>query len=178
MRYGFNNNSGGGGIENGGTLTVTSSTISENSSDAITGSGIANGDPLNGTSPGTVKISGTILAGNDGGDCLGPITSEGYNIVGTLFGYPDCRFKARRTDVRGSTTSSVDPRLESLGFHGGPTETMPPRAGSPAVNAIPVGAISADLSTALCPTSGTTDQRGVPRPQGAACEIGAVEMRG
>jgi hypothetical protein len=37
------------------------------------------------------------------------------------------------------------------------------------VLAIPVG------TTGLCDTSTPTDQRGVTRPQGTACDIGAVE---
>ena len=36
---------------------------------------------------------------------------------------------------------------------------------SPALDAIPVGAIATDETTPLCPASGTTDQRDVVRPQ-------------
>ena len=45
------------------------------------------------------------------------------------------------------------------------------------MNAIPTGATTADGSTPLCPVSGTTDQRGVPRPQAGAYDIGSVERK-
>ena len=48
-------------------------------------------------------------------------------------------------------------------------------ARSRAKDAIPIGAITTDGVTPLCPSFGTSDQRGVPRPQGAACDIGAYE---
>jgi hypothetical protein len=54
--------------------------------------------------------------------------------------------------------------LALLGDHGGPTPTIVPDATSPAVDAIP---------TASCPAP--VDQRGVHRPKGPACDIGAVE---
>jgi hypothetical protein len=57
-----------------------------------------------------------------------------------------------------------DPMLSALGDHGGPTPTMAPLAGSPVIDRIPVG-----------PACTGTDQRGVSRPQGPACDVGAVE---
>ena len=42
------------------------------------------------------------------------------------------------------------------------------RAGSPAVNRIPAGANG-------CGTTITTDQRGVTRPVGSGCDVGAFE---
>ncbi len=62
--------------------------------------------------------------------------------------------------------------LKVLGSYGGPTQTMVPRPASPAVNAIPIGS-----SGGLCPSSGTTDQRGIARPQAGACDIGSVERK-
>jgi hypothetical protein len=59
--------------------------------------------------------------------------------------------------------SDTNPLLEELADNGGPTETMALQPGSPAIDA-------ADSSA--CPA---TDQRGVSRPQGAGCDIGAVE---
>lgn len=54
-----------------------------------------------------------------------------------------------------------NPQLQALADNGGPTRTMAITAASPAFNA------GAD-----CPP---TDQRGVARPQGAACDLGAFE---
>lgn len=62
-----------------------------------------------------------------------------------------------------------DPLLGALGNHGGDTETMVPGAGSSAIDA------GDDAVCAAAPVNGL-DQRGVPRPQGAHCDIGAVEV--
>lgn len=51
-----------------------------------------------------------------------------------------------------------------MGDNGGPTPTMLPQPGSPLLDMIP---------PASC--SEPTDQRGITRPQGPACDIGAVE---
>ena len=64
------------------------------------------------------------------------------------------------------TTLNANPDLGLLGDHGGPTETIVPHFGSPALGAVPLA--SCDV---------TTDQRGFPRPgpDGTSCDIGAVE---
>src|SRR5213076_652051 len=51
---------------------------------------------------------------------------------------------------------------------GGPTKTMGLLPGSPAIGAIP-------LSAGACSVGLNTDQRGVARPQGNGCDIGALE---
>ena len=56
-------------------------------------------------------------------------------------------------------------RLGPLANNGGPTLTHLPLPDSPSID---FG------SDADCPT---TDQRGVVRPQGAACDVGAVERQ-
>jgi hypothetical protein len=55
--------------------------------------------------------------------------------------------------------------LSPLANNGGPTKTHALVSGSPAIDAIP----SAD------PGCTRTDQRGVPRPRGPGCDIGAFE---
>ena len=57
-----------------------------------------------------------------------------------------------------------DPLLGVLQDNGGPTQTMLLMPGSSAID------------TGYNPSCATTDQRGVPRPQGPTCDIGAVEM--
>jgi len=67
----------------------------------------------------------------------------------------------------GSTCLGVittDPLLGPLQDNGGPAHTQLPKAGSSAINA------------GYNPTCAATDQRGVPRPQGVNCDIGAVEV--
>ena len=61
--------------------------------------------------------------------------------------------------------TSIDPGLGPLQDNGGPTQTMAIAPGSPAVDAVP-------STGAQCPA---TDQRGVRRPEGAGCDIGAFE---
>ena len=57
-----------------------------------------------------------------------------------------------------------DPKLGVLADNGGPTETESRWSSSPAIDA---------GTTDGCPPG---DQRGYRRPQGAACDIGAVEV--
>ena len=61
---------------------------------------------------------------------------------------------------------TAGPKLAPLGNYGGPTLTMALQAGSAATNQVPAAG-------AGCPA---TDQRGVVRPQGGACDIGAYEV--
>ena len=61
--------------------------------------------------------------------------------------------------------TSIDPGLGPLQDNGGPTQTMAIASGSPAVDAVP-------STGAQCLA---TDQRGVRRPEGAGCDIGAFE---
>ena len=49
---------------------------------------------------------------------------------------------------------------------------------SSAVDTIPSGATYGDSATPLCPVTGATDLRGVPRPAGGACDAGSMEMAG
>ena len=58
----------------------------------------------------------------------------------------------------------AEPALSPLGSQGGPTPTMPPYLGSPAIDAVATG----------CPAP-ATDQRGRVRPEGPRCDMGAVE---
>ena len=67
---------------------------------------------------------------------------------------------------------NTDPLLGPLGAHGGRTETLAPGAGSKAINGgDPAGC------TDLGGTAIATDQRGISRPQGSACDIGAFEFQ-
>src|SRR5262249_36027448 len=60
--------------------------------------------------------------------------------------------------------------LGALDANGGLTSTRLPIAGSPAIDAANPG-----VPGSGAPACEGTDQRGVPRPQGARCDIGAVE---
>jgi hypothetical protein len=160
----YDTDSGGIINDGSGSLYVLSSTIAGNTDTEGGGAGIE-------VVGGHVTIAATILS-NDGVDCEGPLRSGGYNIVVHL-GAGECQFQALSTDQVG-----VKPLLKAPSNNGGFTATKLPNAGSPAIDAIPVGAVGANNSrTPLCPALGSTDQRGVARPQGAACDIGAVEVQ-
>jgi CSLREA domain-containing protein len=143
-----NNSSGDdtGGIVGTGTVALTNDTIAAN----ISGAGYP--QAVNRTPSGTYTLTGTIVRGS-GTLCSG-VTSGGYNIASdnscALTGTGD--------------HPTTDPQLGTFANHGGPTATYDLGGGSPALNAIPA---------ASCPT--TMDQRGVSRPQGGACDIGAYE---
>ena len=104
----------------------------------------------------TLNLTNTIVASNlSGGDCSSGVTSLGFNFDSD----GSCGFVAI------GDISGVDPLLGSLQDNGGPTETHALLPGSPAIDQAPV----ADCTL-------TADQRGVARPQGVACDIGAFEV--
>ena len=108
-----------------------------------------------------VTLLGTIIANNKapvGPDCYDGPRSKGHNLIGKTAG---CSFTKKSTDKINTSA-----RLGSLASNGGPTQTVGIKATSPAHNAIP---------PASCPLH--TDQRGVHRPQGPKCDIGAFELK-
>lgn len=143
--------SGGGGVNiNQGLVTVTSSTISGN-----TAAGLNTGGGIFGSYSYSTTLRNTIVANNvSGGDCAHGIIDGGYNISSDA----SCGFS-------GTSLASTDPLLGPLANNGGPTQTMLPGSGSPAID----GGGSGPCATA-------SDQRGISRPQGTACDIGAVEV--
>ena len=140
---------GGGAIWNSGTLTATNSTLSGNSAGDLGGGGILNW-PSGADTP---HLRNTIVANNSDGNCSGTMIDEGGNLQ-----YPG-------TDCGGSITSA-DPLLDPAGLqdNGGPTKTIALQPASPAID------------TAVLATCPPTDQRGVSRPQGAGCDVGAFEL--
>lgn len=136
-------------------LDIRSSTITRNEGD---------GDNVGGLnfSGGTVVLTNSIIAANTGGsgspDILGAVDSTGFNIIGDGGGIQGLL----ATDLRGTASSPLDPRLSPLQGNGGPTSTRTPLAGSPAIDA------GDPANTELL------DQRGAPRTPGAG-DIGSVE---
>jgi len=105
-----------------------------------------------------MTLLNSIVSGNQWYGCeLGAfgagvvtITSWGHNVV------QDTSCGAVASD-----SLAADPLLGPLAANGGPTWTHLPLPGSPALDRAPT-----------CPA---TDQRGVSRPQGSACDAGSVE---
>ena len=161
----------GGAITNSGVMTVTNSTFFNNS--ASTGGGIHNytyfsltlmnstfsnnkatnsGGGIYNQSWGAVNAVNTIMANStSGGDCVNN-GEYGLNINNLV--------------EDGSCFASLqgDPNLAPLADNGGFTQTMALPPGSPAIDA------GDDENCAA------TDQRGITRPQGSHCDIGAYEL--
>jgi len=184
-------NSDGGGIGNQGIATVTNSTVSGNTAWG-NGGGIANGSGFTGggtvtlinstvsgntsgsggagiqnTSGGTLNVKNTIVANNKlaGGtveNCGGTGSSLGYNLSDDA----SCAFFTATGDLT-NTPANLGP----LQNNGGLTETLALLVGSAAIDHVPLAVCTDTDGTPI-----STDQRGVARPQGPACDIGAFEL--
>jgi hypothetical protein len=149
----------GGGLRSAGgaKVTLVHATVSHNSASGA-GSGGGNVSALNGT----VMLQNSIVAQGSGTDpdldpAGGTYLSLDYNLIesGT--------FAAAAHDVTG-----MNPSLDPPANNGGPTDTRMPHAGSAAIDAVPAAG-GCNGAAALF------DQRGLPRPQGSGCDVGAAE---
>ena len=143
------------------TLTMVASTVVRNSVVAQASTTAAAGGGISGAFS-DVTLTSTILALNTapgGPDCAIDMNSGGYNLIGKTSG---CSFAKKATDK----VNVANPRLGQLADNGGPARTVVLLTGSPALNVIPPSACKV-----------TTDERGVHRPQGPRCDIGAYERK-
>ena len=188
----------GGAIFNRGTLNITNSTLSGNTASGGNGgtsgggsssagsAGAGYGGALFNYDGGSVTIDQTTIVSNTAANGGGGIYSYRTGATTTLIlrtsivanstsGF-DCVVNGAH-NTSGSTsnliesnsscpsaTVTADPALGSLADNGGSTFTFLPASGSAAINAV----ISCTISV---------DQRGISRPQGSACDIGAVEVQ-
>jgi CSLREA domain-containing protein len=169
-------NSSGGGLL-GGTASFSNVTVTANTADADA-SGMGGGGGIGGTTT-TVTAKNSLIAANADAspapstpipDCDATITSQGYNLIGRSTG---CTITPGPGpgDKIGTAAAPFDPVLGQLRNNGGPTFTHALLTASPARNA---GSPSAPGGTGDACTH--VDQRGVPRPQGGRCDIGAYEL--
>ncbi len=132
---------GGGIFISGASTTLLHTTLTGNT--ALDGGG-GMWRKISGSTPfGSLSLNRSIVTGNTAPD------TPDVNTSGTFTG--------------SNNLTSGAPRLAPLGNYGGPTHTMPPLPGSPAINT--------GGSTTL-----TTDQRGFPRI--GTPDIGAAEYHG
>ncbi|MEQ1353453.1 MAG: choice-of-anchor Q domain-containing protein [Candidatus Acidiferrum sp.] len=159
---------GGGGIYNNGTASLTNITFSFNVS-AGAGAAIKN-------AAGTLTIKNSILA-NSGlthPNCASAATATTISGGHNLSDDASCAASLNQTGDLNSTPTGLDTAGgNGLQDNGGPTKTVALLAGSAAIDAIPVSPTNDCTDTSGNPVS--TDQRGVPRPQAAGCDIGAFE---
>lgn len=144
----------GGAIHSVGTLTINQSTLSANSAEGGAGgsfggaAGVGHGGGIF-IESGAATLFNSIVAGNSGDpaeEIVGAYAAAGTNLI------------------------VAAPSLKSLGDYGGPTPTMPPEFGSPAI-----GAGSPDAL--LPPNNFTADQRGFPRTGGMPVDLGSIQTQ-
>lgn len=165
----------GGAITNGvqygfGTMTVTGSTFEGNRAGTGprggSGASIVNGSHRG---SGVMTVAADVFA--DSGACsFGDPTNpphtwndDGYNV-----GEDTSCFNGAGTDDDSAGTD-LPALLGSLAANGGPTDTVMPQTGNPALGIVPAS------TSGLCPV---TDQRGYASPSGTACDAGAVQHDG
>ncbi len=143
-------------------VAVTATNVTFANNRALSGSG---GNIYNNAS--TLSLKNTLIANglangspnNCAGNPVPNITSLGYNLdSGNTCGLI----------ATGDITNTNPLLASSLADNGGSTQTLALLTGSPAIDKIPGGVND-------CGTAVNTDQRGVTRPQGESCDIGAYE---
>jgi hypothetical protein len=183
----YSKDGGGGILSHGSNVTVSNSTISNNVTEGRTGVG---GGGILAIGGAVVTLSQSIVSGNlsswvgpglrqdeidnrfFGPDGTGTILADDYNVIGhsgsagihvlDYGGSAGIVFTPGHTDiVPGEALSAI---LGPLADNGGPTQTHALPLGSPAIDVVPAP---------LC--EATADQRGVARPQGPGCDVGAFE---
>src|ERR1043165_5978663 len=142
---------GGGILNQSGTADITNSTFSANS--AGLAGGIFNGS-------GTLMLRNTIVSNSTSSqNCFndsGTLTADAHNLADD--------------STCGNATVSSTINLGPLSNNGGATQTMALQAGSSAIDA-------GDDVVCAAPPIDNLDQRGVTRPQGTHCDIGAFELQ-
>jgi hypothetical protein len=138
-----------GGIVSNGILSVHSSTVSGNLGGIV----------------GEATLQNSIVANNgSGGNCNGPV-----NSIFSLSSDGTCHLNGP------GDVNNTNPKLGTLGYYGGPTQTIPLLSGSPAIDAGNPSGCTDGLGHLL-----KTDQRGLPRPNTedrSGCDMGAFERQ-
>jgi hypothetical protein len=145
----------GGGIFANDVGTLTNVTIAGNVSSGAADNA-AGGIFINDETTFTNSIMARNTVGGAENDCLvnDTVHDGGHNLEGAS----DCGLTGA------GDLHNADPLLGALANNGGESDTRALGIGSPAID-------TADA--AACPA---TDQRGIARPQGAGCDIGAFEL--
>ena len=179
-----NNSAFEGAIYSGLGVTLTFSTVVENENTGFCEFSARFG----------AAVIPTIACNLDGanvntGGANHPLNSRGSVIALPLGGAPNCSIDGSTlgdynfTDDQSCNLSNThdildgNPQLGALGNNGGPTPTRLPVTGSPLIDQVPFGAFPCGAPTARIGLAGfLVDQRGISRPQGPSCDIGAVEV--
>jgi trimeric autotransporter adhesin len=167
----------GGAIHvNSGAVSIYNSTFVDNTAGTFGG-----GVHVSSGSASIINVTFLDNAAGDGGSVYngsGTITLKNSLLATDIFGMVNCggTITAGTDNIATDTTCSLATpvifnqlKIGALGDYGGNTQTIPLLAGSPAIDT---------GNDTTCNDAGTVnnlDQRGVTRPQGFACDIGAYE---
>lgn len=165
---------GGGIFDDGSKFTLDSSVVTGNSAS------FSGGVSTNGSS---VVLAKSLISGNtapaNGSEIKvlnGYLAVDSFNLFGqsglTTIDALAQSFTPGATDIIATSDGTTPTPLSNilnttLADNGGPTKTHALVIGSPAIDAVTDGS---------CPPP-AKDQRGIARPQGAACDIGAFELQ-
>ena len=164
--------SGGGIYVVKNTVRLFNATITDNQADANL-DGVGAGGGVYVEVGATLSFQNSIIARNvdshkfgmfwlpSDGDCKGTVNSAGNNII--------YNYDTLRCTVVG-TVILADPKLGPLQGNAGPSPTHALLSGSPAIDAANATGCRDNFGAVLI-----TDQRGVTRPSGGGCDIGAYE---
>jgi hypothetical protein len=160
-------------------LSLNNVTLSDNTAD-LDNNNFGDGGGLAVTSFVTMTVTKSILAGNFDTpttlgvgtihpDCSGQLAALHFSLIGIGDGCPVVPGQSSDNLV-GTGLSPVDALLGPLADNGGPTQTRALLPASPAIN----------HGSPAAPGSGgfacvAADQRGVLRPLGPVCDVGAFE---
>jgi len=143
----------GGALSNMGDVTLQSVTINDNSADA---------DGVVVSTAGRVTFVNTLIANSSGTNCIIGVNVE-VNVSGNNL--------ATDSSCPAFSETSFDAlKLDLLAYNGSETAT----------HALLPGSVAIDAAACIAPDDdeSLTDQRGVERPQGTACDVGAYERVG
>ena len=140
---------GDGALEVNANVSISNSIVARNIDLSLGGSSLVNPDCL-------VGMNGSLL-------------SAGHNIIGNI-GALCTLAGAQPGDQVGNAAQPINPLLQPFAVYGGAVETQPPTWASPALER---GSHAAAGQPGACEAS---DARGIPRPQGSRCDIGAAEL--
>jgi hypothetical protein len=146
------------------TITLTNNTFAENTAPSGGNLYLEQVNQIFGGSLTANLYNNILVKGATGGNCVF------YGDVSTPTPAASHNLADDDTCGTGFTNSSTI-LLGPLGDYGGSTQTFPLLPGSSAIDA------GDNATCAAAPVNGL-DQRGVARPQGAHCDIGAYESRG
>jgi hypothetical protein len=142
------------------TATLTYSTVADNT--ASLGANLRTGGVLTSFA----SVIAHPLGGGDNCAVGSSTTSSGYNYEQTSAG--SCGFGGGTGDL----VQGNDVALGALGANGGVGQTRMPSSSSPLVEQIPPSACDDAGASTIVPL---VDERGLGRPRGTGCDIGAVE---